>query len=553
MIKKPQEKKAAAPLGEFKARLQNADLNTYFIFGAIILVLVVGMYALFSPEAQNSRLGNPACGKIVIAADGPTLRSNISPTLSEARFFLVVNPLSKKLVEAVRNPYRGQQPDPRVVYLIAGKGEEAVIVGNIDQDSYNLLMQFSIRVFGGYQGQARNAIKLYRQARISVAPETADNASQTPVPQAAQSAQGIAQAGFGQGGGCAFICPRCKGMVNGAAYNGMCPTCPNCQVQMIQQNVAQPGQGAAWGMPDMNVNGAGMMYPYCQTPMMQGGMGGGVPDMGGAGMMYSPYCQNPMTQGGMMQGGMGMQAAFGFDQQPFVCPNCNWRLKCARQGNDYPKCPNCGSPMACDMSNANKGWKWWSDGQWAANMTQLRPQMNQMTNQPNFWQGPESTGFFLCPNCNWRMYAQQGMNEFPRCPNCNQIMARGGAYYTGQNPQNNWGAAGGAAAAGTQAALSGTTAAQGTAAAPPIFRDAVMPHAYRGVCENCHIIKADISIPATALMPHQYRGVCSNCHQILGTQAGAQSMQPSAFTGQVAPQDQNGQVAVIGTGSAGRQ
>ena len=53
-------------------------------------------------------------------------------------------------------------------------------------------------------------------------------------------------------------------------------------------------------------------------------------------------------------------------------------------------------------------------------------------------------------------------------------------------------------------------------APPPIFRDAVMPHKFRGVCENCHIVKPDIAIPATATVPHGYRGVCSNCHTILG-------------------------------------
>ena len=51
--------------------------------------------------------------------------------------------------------------------------------------------------------------------------------------------------------------------------------------------------------------------------------------------------------------------------------------------------------------------------------------------------------------------------------------------------------------------------------APPIFRDAVMPHRFRGVCENCHIVQPDIAIPSNAIMPHAYRGVCSNCHTIL--------------------------------------
>jgi len=69
--------------------------------------------------------------------------------------FLVVDPLSRKLIEVIRNPYRGQQANPQIVYLIAGKGEEAIIVGSIDQQSYDMFMQFGIRVFGGYQGPGR--------------------------------------------------------------------------------------------------------------------------------------------------------------------------------------------------------------------------------------------------------------------------------------------------------------------------------------------------------------------------------------------------------------
>jgi len=183
--------------------------------------------------------------------------------------------------------------------------------------------------------------------------------------------------------------------------------------------------------------------------------------------------------------------------------------------------------MAADMSNANRGWRWWADaGQQAADMTMLQPQFNAMTNQPNFWQGPESTGFFVCPSCNWRMYAQSGTNQFPRCPNCKQIMARSGAYYQQQNMQNNGAYLNtpGNMAAGARVALQSQTAA------PPIYRDAVMPHPYRGVCENCHLVRADIPIAASAQMPHPYRGVCSNCHQIQGVAAGAQGY-PTAQAG----------------------
>jgi hypothetical protein len=57
-------------------------------------------------------------------------------------------------------------------------------------------------------------------------------------------------------------------------------------------------------------------------------------------------------------------------------------------------------------------------------------------------------------------------------------------------------------------------AAAAAASAPPIFRDAVLPHAFRGVCENCHVVSPDIPISKKAQLPHEFRGVCSNCHTI---------------------------------------
>jgi len=211
------------------------DLNAYFIFGAIVLVFLLGMYAIFSPGVQTQ--GNPACGKIVIAADGSTLRANVAQTLQEAIYFLVVDPLSGKLVEVVRNPYRGPQPSAQIAYLVAGKGEEAVIVGNIDQQSYNILMQFGIRTFGGYTGQAKKVISLYRQARISAQSPTPDTLPQPGVQgQPAQVAQTQPAAWNAQ--------PMYAGPLYPNAFQGNNPNCPL---------PARQGQGwgqAALGIPD---------------------------------------------------------------------------------------------------------------------------------------------------------------------------------------------------------------------------------------------------------------------------------------------------------------
>lgn len=478
-MKKIKSKDSLIPrhtLDDLASRVKDVDLNAYFIFGAIILVLIVGLYAIFAPGAQNQSVGNPACGKIVIATTGTSLRSTVAQTLEGAPFFLIVDPLSGKLIESIRNPYRGTQPDPQIAYLIAGKGEEAVIVGNIDAQSYNILMQFGIRVFGGYTGQTKRVIRLYRQARITQSPSP-DTVSQVSTPQASLN-------------------------------NGT--------------------QGAAWGGPD--INGMGPVYQNYGYPMMQGmNAGMGWRNMNAMNAMNAP-CPLP-GRGAWMQGAMPQalpdadtmrqtnattQVAFGWGQQAFVCPNCNWRMKAARQGNSFPTCPNCGSSMALDVQNTNNnGWiQQWGDQ--IANMDQLQPQYNQMMNQPNFWQGKESTGFFLCPNCNWRMFAQQGQNSFPRCPNCGQIMARGGAYNLNQNNQPNYYNYGNNPMAPVAAPM--------PIQAPPI--------------------------PSNAQMTHEYRGVCSNCHQIIDSATGGNNVPPAAqqMQGNYTPQPQGQNSVRVGIG-----
>ncbi|MBF0384261.1 MAG: magnetochrome domain-containing protein [Candidatus Omnitrophica bacterium] len=131
------------------------------------------------------------------------------------------------------------------------------------------------------------------------------------------------------------------------------------------------------------------------------------------------------------------------------------------------------------------------------NFNQQFPQGPGMGQQGPFFQGPNMTN---CPICKFSFNDPLSANRgFAWCPRCKaSIPFRSNGNFT-------------------NVALTNTVNS-----APPIFRDALMPHKFRGVCENCHIVKPDIAIPATAQMPHEYRGVCSNCHKILGTKAGAQ-------------------------------
>ncbi|MBF0571465.1 MAG: magnetochrome domain-containing protein [Candidatus Omnitrophica bacterium] len=388
MVKKPQGKSFEKSFEEFMSKFKNTDLNTFFIFGAILVVLIVGLYALFSPDAKNAMQGNPACGMIVIATDGQSLASNVAPTLNEARYFLVVNPLSGKLVEAVKNPYRGGASGTQLVYLVASKGEEAVIVGNIVPQDYNILMQFGIRVFGGYQGRAQKVVKLYRQARISASPQPVDGTVQ-PAYVPVQTPQGVVdntQVAFGQGGqymqgqgmGNNPYCPIPRMQAGAQSYNQMAPQYQNFQAPqgVVENTQVAYGQGGQY--------------------------------MQGQGMGNNPYCPIPRIQAGAMQGQAGMYQQPGYYQQP-------------------------------------------------NNMQPTAPQYNQMAPQyQNFQYNVQPNGYY--GNGNYG-------NQAAMVPAQNQ-----NAYYGNGNY-------------GNQVAMT-----QPTTQAPPITRDATLPHAYRGVCSNCHQI-----------------------------------------------------------------
>ncbi|MEI6437211.1 MAG: magnetochrome domain-containing protein [Candidatus Omnitrophota bacterium] len=481
-------------LAKVEERFKDTDLNVIFIFSAIVLILIVGTYALFSAESTGTAKGNPACGMIVIATGGRSLAAPVAPTLSEARYFLVVNPLNKKLMEVVKNPYFGQGPSQQMTYLIASKGEEAVIVGSVDQQTYNTLSQFGIRVFGGYQGRAQKVISLYRQARIPASPMPGQ-AQQIPVQQQMQM-QGMAPVG-GMGGGMAANMPM--GMQGNMMQQGMgMQNMPmNYMMQAQQPTCPLPGGFQGIGMLH-NGNGPGYLY---QQQILQ---------------------QQLAQQQAMAQGGAGaMQAGwFGWGQRAYVCPICNWRMKSSQQGDGFPQCPNCGGSMALDMQAQNQNrlvnpfveqpemqmqnqaFGQQAMAQQAMAQQAMGQQAMMMGTQANFFSpNPDMTNGFKCPNCGWLMHSEQGMNEFPRCPNCGQIMKR-------VNP-----------ASRIAMVQNAPVANPVPNSAPPIFRDAVMPHQFRGVCENCHTVKPDITIAANATMPHAYRGVCSNCHQIAPAQA----------------------------------
>jgi len=321
------------------AKVRNSDLNTYFIFGSIILVLAIGVYAIFSPTAKNSRLANPACGKIVIASDGPSLKSLVAPSLLQARYFLVVNPLSKKVIESSSNPYFGMNSSSSadLAYFVAGKGEEAVIAGQINPKCYQIFNQFGVRGFGGYSGTVSDAVTLYRQARISGASgiTMGMNRGGHPTQQVAMENNMQSQNYWTQNlasiGGNVFPAPSFSAATN---VNFQRRTCPHC----------------SWRIPSQNQGNHVFRCPNCQALIngMSPNVGPIFQNFGQTQRNAAPLKAPPITSDAKMP-----------HSYRGVCSNCHQILSArgaggVRQGNRGMLNPN-GTAAAFRQPSANRG------------------------------------------------------------------------------------------------------------------------------------------------------------------------------------------------------
>ncbi|MEI6437192.1 MAG: hypothetical protein WCO69_00405 [Candidatus Omnitrophota bacterium] len=189
----------------------------------------------------------------------------------------------------------------------------------------------------------------------------------------------------------------------------------------------------------------------------------------------------PLPGQSVGRGNGAQQAAF----IPPACATCPTVTQCFPNATTNPAQPAAFIPPGCAT---------------CPTVTNCFPNATPPAQPVAFGQGRQM-GTFTCPQCKFTFNDVNCWNRgYTRCPRCGQMIPVA--------PKANNGF--------QQIALN-----QGVTP-PPIFRDANMLHEFRGVCENCHVVRPDITIPAnTTQMPHVYRGVCSNCHQINGLKPAA--------------------------------
>ena len=124
---------------------------------------------------------------ICITSMGPNLESEMDPRFGRCQYFLFVDPETMAF-EAVENPNLAAAGGAGIqsAQLVANKGVEALITGQVGPNAYTTLQAAGIKILTGASGKIREVMEKYKKGQIS-------SSAQGPTVQA--------HFGMGMGGG----------------------------------------------------------------------------------------------------------------------------------------------------------------------------------------------------------------------------------------------------------------------------------------------------------------------------------------------------------------
>ena len=144
--------------------------------------------------------------KVCITSTGPSLDSEMDPRFGRCQYFLFIDPETMAL-EALENPNIGSSGGAGIqsAQLVANKGVEALITGQVGPNAFTTLQAAGIKILTGASGKVREVLDKYQKGQIS-------SSAQGPTVQA--------HFGMGMGGG------RGRGMGRGMGQ-GFQPPSPH--------------------------------------------------------------------------------------------------------------------------------------------------------------------------------------------------------------------------------------------------------------------------------------------------------------------------------------
>lgn len=107
---------------------------------------------------------------IAVSVSGNDLDAQVDPRFGRARGFLIVEPESMEF-EYLDNPNIDAPGGAGIQtgQMIANRGVEAVVTGNVGPNAYRVLETANVKIFTGATGSAREAVEAYKAGKLSSA------------------------------------------------------------------------------------------------------------------------------------------------------------------------------------------------------------------------------------------------------------------------------------------------------------------------------------------------------------------------------------------------
>jgi predicted Fe-Mo cluster-binding NifX family protein len=107
---------------------------------------------------------------VAVSAAGTEIGSPVDPRFGRCRYFLFFDTESKS-VEAEPNPagQAGGGAGIQAAQLVAGKGTQVLLTGNVGPNAHQALSAAEITVYTGMSGSVKEAIDCYLSGQLSAA------------------------------------------------------------------------------------------------------------------------------------------------------------------------------------------------------------------------------------------------------------------------------------------------------------------------------------------------------------------------------------------------
>jgi predicted Fe-Mo cluster-binding NifX family protein len=106
--------------------------------------------------------------KIAISSQGEDLEALVDPRFGRCAYFIIYDTETKK-IESSSNPALEAMGGAGIqaAQLIADKGVEIIITGNVGPNAFQTLNQANIKIYGGASGTVKESLKKYENGELN--------------------------------------------------------------------------------------------------------------------------------------------------------------------------------------------------------------------------------------------------------------------------------------------------------------------------------------------------------------------------------------------------